>query len=130
MNTKIVMTVTSIVFGASGATLIFASDVVLSSLSIEISQASLLLGQVVGALYFGFAMLNWMTKEGLIGGIYNRPIAVANFTHFMIAGLAIVKVIISNPELPILLWAAGGAYVVLGILFMIILFRHPVKSTD
>jgi len=130
MNTKIVMTVTSIVLGASGATLIFASDVVLSSLSIEISQASLLLGQVVGALYFGFAMLNWMTKEGLIGGIYNRPIAVANFTHFMIAGLAIVKAIVSNPELPKAIWGAGFVYVALGILFMIILFRHPVKSTD
>jgi hypothetical protein len=130
MNTKIVMTSASIILGASGATLIFASDIVLSNLSIDINESSLLLGQVVGALYFGFAMLNWMTKESLIGGIYNRPVAVANSTHFMIAGLAILKAVVSNPELPKILWAACVAYVAFGILFMIILFRHPVKSKD
>ena len=124
------MTSASITLGAAGATLIFASDIVLINLSIDVNQSSLLLGQIVGALYFGFAMLNWMTKESLIGGIYNRPIAVANFTHFMIAGLAIVKAIVSNPELSKILWATCFAYVIFGILFMIILFRHPVKSTD
>ena len=124
------MTVASVILGATGATLIFVSDIVLSSLSIEINQSSLLLGQIVGALYFGFAMLNWMTKESLIGGIYNRPIAVANLTHFMIAGLALVKAVASNPELPKPVWVAAGAYAVFGILFMIILFRHPVKSND
>lgn len=128
MNTKLVMTFASIIMGATGAILIFASDVVLGNLAIEINQTSLLLGQVIGALYFGYSMLNWMTKESLIGGIYNRPIAVANFTHFLIAGLAITKALVSNPELPKILWAAGAAYVVLGLLFMIILFRHPVKS--
>ncbi|HMG90461.1 MAG TPA: hypothetical protein VK589_10380, partial [Chryseolinea sp.] len=114
MNTKIVMTIGSIVLGATGAMLIFASDIVLRNLSIEINQSSLLLGQIVGALYFGYSMLNWMTKESLIGGIYNRPVAVANFTHLMIAGLAIVKALISNPELPKILWAAGAGYVVFG----------------
>ena len=128
MNTKLVMTFASIIMGATGAILIFASDVVLGNLAIEINQTSLLLGQVIGALYFGYSMLNWMTKESLIGGIYNRPIAVANFTHFLIAGLAITKALVSNPELPKILWAAGAAYVVLGLLFMIILFSHPVKS--
>jgi len=130
MNTKIVMTFASIILGATGTVLIFASDIVLGNLSIEVNQTSLLLGQVIGALYFGYSMLNWMTKESLIGGIYNRPIAVANFTHFLIAGLAIVKALISNPQLPKILWAAGAAYVVLGLLFMIILFRHPIKSNE
>ena len=124
------MTFASIILGATGAILIFASDIVLGNLAIEVNQTSLLLGQVIGALYFGYSMLNWMTKESLIGGIYNRPIAVANFTHFLIAGLAIVKALISNPQLPKILWAAGAAYVVLGLLFMIILFRHPIKSNE
>ena len=124
------MTFASIILGATGTVLIFASDIVLGNLSIEVNQTSLLLGQVIGALYFGYSMLNWMTKESLIGGIYNRPIAVANFTHFLIAGLAIVKALISNPQLPKILWAAGAAYVVLGLLFMIILFRHPIKSNE
>jgi len=46
---------------------------------------------LLGALYVDFAMLNWMVKGSLIGNIYNRPVAVANFTHFLVGGLALAK---------------------------------------
>ena len=123
------MTTSSIILGAIGIILTFAPDVVLSHLNVAINPTSLLLGQVIGGLYFGYSMLNWMTKESLIGGIYNRPIAIANFTHFFIAGLAIAKSLISNPGLPKALWVAGMVYTVLGVLFTVILFRHPIAST-
>lgn len=73
-------------------------------------------------------MLNWMAKGSLIGGIYNRPIAVANFTHFIIAGLAVIKALMSDQQLSPLVWFAGIAYVVFGVLFAVILFQHPVKA--
>ncbi len=122
------MIATSLLLGASGIVLTFAPDLIIGSLRVNSSQVSVLLGQVLGALYFGFAMLNWMTKESLIGGIYNRPVAVANLTHFMIAGLALVKASISNPQLPLLLILVSGVYAVLAILFGIILFRHPIPE--
>jgi len=124
------MTVSSIILGAAGIILTFAPDIVMNSLNIEANPTSLLLAQVIGGLYFGYSMLNWMTKESLIGGIYNRPIAIANFTHFLIAGLAICKRLISDPGLPKTLWAAGVVYAVLGLLFIIILFRHPISSSE
>ncbi|MFD2066982.1 hypothetical protein ACFSKU_08810 [Pontibacter silvestris] len=123
------MTVCSLILGVIGIVLTFAPDIVLFNLNIESNQASLLLVQVIGGLYFGYSMLNWMTKESLIGGIYNRPIAIANFTHFLIVGLAMGKALVSTPQLPKALWIAGGVYIVLGLLFMIILFRHPINST-
>lgn len=89
----------------------------------------MLLVQVIGGLYFGYSMLNWMTKGNLIGGIYNRPIAIGNFTHFLVAGLAIVKSLLSNPEQPKALWVVGTIYVIFGLLFAVILFRHPISST-
>jgi len=122
------MIATSLLLGVSGIVLTFAPDLIIGSLGVNPSQASILLGQILGALYFGFAMLNWMTKESLIGGIYNRPVAVANLTHFMIAGLALVKASISNPQLPLLLILVSGVYTVLAILFGIILFRHPIPE--
>jgi hypothetical protein len=128
MNTKVVMTASAIVLGATGIFLTFAPDVALDNLGIESSTPALLLVQIIGGLYFGNAMLNWMSKGNLIGGIYNRPVAVANFTHFMIAGLAIVKAVLSNPALPKTLWTAGVIYVVLGVAFGVILFRHPVSG--
>jgi len=30
--------------------------------------------QIIGSFYFAFAILNWMSKGSIIGGIYNRPI--------------------------------------------------------
>lgn len=128
MNTKWIMITTSLLLGVSGIALTFAPDLIIGSLGVNPSQVSIILGQILGALYFGFATLNWMTKESLIGGIYNRPIAVANFTHFMIAGLALVKASISNPQIPILLILVSGVYAVLALLFGILLFRHPIPD--
>lgn len=129
MNTKIIMTASAVILGATGVILVFSPDTALLSLGIQSSPASLLLVQVIGGLYFGFFMLNWMIKGGLIGGIYNRPIAIANFAHFFIVGLSVVKTVTSNRDLPGILWAVGAVYVVFGIVFMILLFRHPIRST-
>ena len=34
-----------------------------------------------------------MAKESLIGGIYNRPIAIGNFMHFAVGAMALIKII-------------------------------------
>jgi hypothetical protein len=47
--------------------------------------------QIAGALWFGFAILNWSAKGSPLGGIYGRPIVLANFTHFVIAAIALSK---------------------------------------
>lgn len=122
------MTAASLLLGVSGLVLTFAPDYIIRTLGLDPTQVSVLLGQIIGGLYVGFAMLNWMTKESLIGGIYNRPVAVANLTHFMIAGLALAKASISNAELPLLLLITSAVYVILAALFGIILFRHPIPE--
>jgi len=48
--------------------------------------------QTSGALYIGFAILNWMAKGAMLGGIYGRPIVMANFAHFAIGAIALWKV--------------------------------------
>ena len=75
-------------------------------------------------------MLNWMVKHSLIGGIYNKPIALANFAHFMIGGLALIKETLSSTELPIAITIIALIYLVFGILHGLILFRHPLKSQE
>jgi len=89
-----------------------------------------LLVQILGALYFAFGMLNWMSKASLIGGIYNRPIAVANFSHFFIAGLALIKSIISNSDLPLIFLVIGIVYLIFALLFGLILFKHPIVEKN
>ena len=129
MNTKIIMTASAIILGITGIVLTFIPDEIIDYLSLEMNKTLLSLMQILGALYFAFGMLNWMTKTSLIGGIYNRPIAVANFTHFLIAGLALTKGLISNPSSPYIIWIIGIFYLVFAISFGVILFRHPISET-
>ena len=82
-----------IFLGALGVILTFMPDEIISGFSITPDSISILLLQLLGALYLGFAMLNWMAKGSLIGGIYNRPIAIGNFMHFLVGALALIKII-------------------------------------
>jgi hypothetical protein len=129
MNTKIVMTASSVTLGIAGVALTFAPNVLLKHMGFHDNIILVYLLQIIGSLYFAFAMLNWMTKSSLIGGIYNRPIALANFTHFLIAGLALSKGIIYNPNLTSLIVISGIIYVVFAVLFGILLFTHPISSS-
>lgn len=129
MNTKIVMTSSALTLGTVGVILTFIPETTLNLLTINSNETALFMMQIVGALFFAFGMLNWMTKSSIIGGIYNRPIAVANLTHFLIAGLALSKGLFANPKLPFMIWVIGGVYFVFMILFGIILFRHPTTET-
>jgi hypothetical protein len=84
--------------------------------------------QVAGALYLGFAILNWMAQGNLIGGIYSRPVAVGNLCHFAVAALALLKAVVAGQYgLPMVLGAA--AYSIFAILFAWVLFRHPVARS-
>lgn len=130
MNTKIVMTASAIILGITGIIFTFMPLELLRYINFETSKSVQVLIQILGALYFSFAMLNWMTKTTTIGGIYNRPIAVANFTHFTIAGLALIKGLFSSPGLQNTAWIIAIIYSVFALSFGIILFRHPLSETN
>lgn len=77
----------------------------------------------------GFAMMNWMAKEILIGGIYARPLAVGNFMHFMVGALALLKGGFKNADMP-LIWIAVVLYTVFAVGFAVVLFTHPAKKPN
>lgn len=82
--------------------------------------------QILGAFFFAFALLNWMAKGNVMGGIYNRPIAIANLAHFLIGGLALLKTLMKHPDLPLVIWVLAGIYGIFAVLFGIVFFRSPV----
>ncbi|HET8838224.1 MAG TPA: hypothetical protein VFM82_04440 [Flavobacteriaceae bacterium] len=125
MTTKPIMLASALFLGISGIMLTFLPNEILGFLNLQSDRKLQLILQILGALYFGFAMLNWMTKESRIGGIYNRPIVVSNFAHFLIAALALVKAVFSAPELPQFFLLLTLAYVIFASLFGILLFRNP-----
>jgi len=122
VNTKLLMTISALVMGMAGITLSFLPQEVSSSLGMP--EASAIILQVLGALYFGFAMINWTAKANLIGGIYSRPVALGNLAHFVIGALALAKLTFKDPSLNYL-WVAALVYAVFAILFAYVFYTTP-----
>ena len=62
MNTRLLMRASSVFTGVLGIAAIFAPQEILNYSGNHSSVGGLLLLQITGALYFGFAMLNWMAQ--------------------------------------------------------------------
>jgi len=84
---------------------------------------TLLLVQMTGALYLGFAILNWTARGILIGGIYARPVALGNFLHFAMVSVMLIKAAIVHGVLPLAISAT--VFSVFAIWFGLVLFRPP-----
>lgn len=87
------MTLSAATLAALGISASFLPQEILSRAAMTVDGFSVALIQIAGALYIGFAMLNWSAKGSLLGGIYGRPIVLANFAHFAIGGIVLVKIV-------------------------------------
>lgn len=128
MNTKLLMTLSAITLAVMAISLILFPKELLNYFESSDSDTLQLLMQIFGSFYFAFAMLNWMSKDSIVGGIYNRPIAVANLSHFLISGIILIKGILSNTTLSYILWLIAIIYSIFAILFGIVAFNHPVSE--
>ncbi|MBK0404316.1 hypothetical protein I5M27_15065 [Adhaeribacter sp. BT258] len=123
MNTKLLMTLSSVFMAATGLAFSFFPQEFLTTFNEPASPIMMLILQLLGALYLGFAMLNYMAKGSIMGGIYNRPIAIGNFMHFLVAGLALLK---STPGLAVpQLWGLAVIYAGFALAFGFVVFTHP-----
>jgi Fe2+ transport system protein B len=114
----------ALVMGAAGVALLFAPAEVLSALGAPHEGALPVLVQLLAALYFAWAMSNWAAKGSLIGGIYNRPMALGNLTHFAIGAISLAKAAAATHNALVL--AATAIYALFAIGFAMLFFRSPV----
>jgi hypothetical protein len=121
VNTKLLMTISAAILGATGIILTFIPQEVSNFLNL--TESNPIVFQILGALYFGFAMLNWTAKANLIGGIYSKPVAIANFAHFLVGGLALIKLVLQTNWTYI--WACAILYLIFALLFGYVLYTNP-----
>ncbi|HEV8505385.1 MAG TPA: hypothetical protein VGQ53_08300 [Chitinophagaceae bacterium] len=124
MNSKNLMISSAIVTGLLGLTASFLPTEILKAIGIAAGELPTLFVQITGALYLGFAIMNWMAKTVLIGGIYARPLGMGNFLHFTVAALALLKFAINNYG-SMYIWAATITYSAFAILFGLVVFTSP-----
>ena len=118
MNTKLLMTSSALILGLAGVFALFAPEVLLPAAA----GATSVLVQLMGALYFSFALMNWTAKDSAIGGIYARPVSLANFSHFLSGVLLLLKYQLSN-EINLFVVAALVVYAVYAVCFYWLVFR-------
>ena len=127
MNTALLMRASSIIMGVVGVAAIFAPEEVIAQIGGPAGVFNKLLIEIAGALYFGFALMNWMAQGNLIGGVYSRPVAMGNFAHFFVAGMALIKIVFAGEHsIPAL--AGAAVYTVFAVLFAVVVFGNPQQS--
>lgn len=115
--------------GALGAGGLFLPDELLAFLHVAGVPVLATVVQLYAALLVAFAMVNWTAKGSLIGGIYNRPVAIGNFGHFAIGAITLAKAVIGRGA-PLFLWIAALAYAAFALAFGAVLFGSPVRPVS
>jgi hypothetical protein len=129
VNTKILMTTSSLLLALAGIFALFAPDVLLAMLAVPLTNPLSVLIQLMGALYFSMAMMNWTARESAIGGIYARPVSLANFVHFFIGTLLLAKYVLSS-EFNVSIVLMLVVYAIFAILFYWLVFRATGIKVD
>ena len=125
MKTKLLMTSSAVFFGIIGILLSFLPNEIAEYLSVEPTIITILFLQILGALYLGFGILNWMAKGTLIGGIYNRPITLGNLMHFVVGAITLVKVISNIQTHTEIIIFLTVFYVIFALLFAYVFKTNP-----
>ena len=115
------MTLSAVVLAALGVAASFLPQEILQLDAGAATRFTVVLVQICGALYLGFAALNWTAKGTLLGGVYGRPIVLANFAHFMIGGIALAKAALAGSPGTMIL-ALAAVYSVFAVWFAYVLF--------
>lgn len=113
---------------ALGLATSFLPQEILAYLGTTADAANTLVLQIVGALWFGFALLNWSARGNLIGGIYSRPIALGNFIHFAMVSITLIKLVSADTDPYLLVGAA--CYALLAVGFGLVLFGGAPAQKD
>lgn len=90
-NTRILMTASAAFMALVGLSVAVFPHEILRYFGAPIEGFPVALMKIVAGLYFGFAILNWMARGNLMGGIYSRPVGIANLVHFGAIALVLLK---------------------------------------
>lgn len=108
----------------AGAALLFASDALLPMLAPGTPASAFWIGGLLGAAWLGVAALNWLGRSAVLGGIYGRPVVMANLALYFISALTLGRAAL-EPGAPAALWALAAPMAVLAAAYGGLLLRGP-----
>ena len=127
MRTRVLMIASASFLAALGVAASFAPREILAATGSQAAWAEVLVVQVAGALCLGLAMLNWMARANLIGGVYSRPVALGNFLHWAVVAIALLKALSAGHRPPVVV-AGAVIYLAFAASFGVVLLTSPVGA--
>jgi len=82
----------ALAYGVPGLALTFGPDAVLARAGASAAPIDVWLAHLLGATLLGLAFLNWVQRHALMGGIYGRPLLLANLMFVTVAFFASARV--------------------------------------
>jgi hypothetical protein len=119
-----VTTASAIVLLAGGLAMLFAADAILPVLVPGFPAEGAWLGQLLGAAWLGVAMLDWMHRTTLIGGIYGRAIVMANLVLYFVGATSLVRPLL-RAGAPAAMWLVFAPFALLALVYGVLLYRGP-----
>lgn len=126
LRTRILLSASAVIMGVLGLGITFLPHELLAHLDVPSNAAIVLLMQLLGALYLGMALLDWFHRGSHIGGIYARPLALANFMAYAVGAIALLKAVIGQ-SMGLDFVMLTLAYVAFAVWFGLVLFTTPLK---
>ena len=109
-----------------GAALLFGADVVLPRLIPAFPPAGAWLGQLLAAALLAVGALDWLGRSTLLGGIYGRPVVMANAVLYFVAAMVLLKVV-TRGGAPAALWLVVVPVVAFAGIYGWLLLRGPIE---
>jgi hypothetical protein len=126
-TSNVITTISALVLAVGGIVLLFGAQEILVRMLPGTTAGTAVLGQLVAAGWLAIAGLNWNQRQTIVGGIYGRPMVLANFALYMVTAFSL-----AHPAM------AGGAPRVFGplavlfgafaLLYAMLLLRGPFGS--
>jgi len=125
MNTKTLMIISAIFLAVNGFGFTFFPNEISVLLINDDNHIFILILQILGALYLGFSILNWMSKTNLIGGVYSKPLLIGNLLHFFTASMALMKLTFKVETNLQLIFSYTIIYSLFTLFFGYVFFTNP-----
>lgn len=124
MLSSLISRASAALLALGGLALLFAPDAILPQLAPGFSPADRWLAQLLAAAWLALASLNWLNRSMLLGGIYARPVVVANAVWYFVAATVLLKAATIR-SLPGAFWIIAAPIALFAIVYGWLLFRGP-----
>jgi hypothetical protein len=113
----------------AGLALLFAADDILPRAIRGLPASGAWVGQLLGSAWLALAALTWLNRGARLGGIYGRPVVLANAIVYFVSAIVLLKNV-TRQDAPAVVAVFAILFSVLAVAYGWLMFRGPFAGDD